>query len=145
MSKYFFYIVCSFTLIFSSCSSKQDSKSTQECSEQTSSTNQYSTQYSTPAYSSNPTPDAPVSTTSSGNNTTRSDAFQMAFNCGKSAGYSDALNGVNDSYSGASVYSDDWLQQAYIQGYELGQSEAESHSSSNVIEYDEPDYEGGYY
>lgn len=75
------------------------------------------------------------------NTTTRSEAFQFAFNTGRELGYSDAINGINDCNAAASAYSDEWIKQAFIQGYELGQAEAGANSTSYSIVYDEVDYE----
>lgn len=69
---------------------------------------------------------------------TRADAFKLAFSTGKQIGYSDGLRGVNECYLAASAYSDEWIKQAFIQGYELGQAEAGSNAVSP--DYDEFDY-----
>lgn len=72
---------------------------------------------------------------------TRQQAYNDAFKSGKELGYSDGLNGVYDGQSYASVYSDDWIKQAFLQGYDFGQAEAASQAEPESYDYDSDDYE----
>lgn len=134
-------IILFFALILgTSCSSKSEEQSS-EVSEQAQPSTSTTNGYETPQI---PTSEQSYQSTTSTNSSSRSDAFQLAFNSGKQIGYSDGLKGINDCYTAASAYTDDWIKQAFIQGYELGQAEAGSNSS--VVEYEEVEYDdGGYY
>jgi hypothetical protein len=136
------FFMFSVLIVGSACSSKSQEESN-EVSEQVQPSASTTNSYTAPQMS---TDEQPYQSSSPSNNSSRSDAFQLAFNTGKQLGYSDGLKGINDCYSAASAYTDDWIKQAFIQGYEMGQAEAGSYSSA--VEYDEDEYEyddGGYY
>lgn len=71
----------------------------------------------------------------SNSSVTRSVAFQNAFNLGRELGAQDARNGENNRRICAASYTDEWIQQQFIQGYELGYNEVMAARSY------EPDYE----
>lgn len=52
--------------------------------------------------------------------TTRQNAYDQAFKSGVEMGRYDGPSGVHQGYEYASVYTDDWIRQAFIQGYEYG-------------------------
>lgn len=128
-------------LIFGSACSSKSQEESNDMTEQVQSSTSTTNSYTAPQMSTTEQPDQ---SSSSFNTSTRSDAFQLAFNSGKQLGYSDALEGINDCYAAASAYTDDWIKQAFIQGYEMGQAEAGSNSSA--IEYEEVECDDcGYY
>lgn len=76
----------------------------------------------------------------------RQKAISDAFELGKELGRIDGRKGINDCHTYATAYSDDWIKQAFIQGYEWGLAEvgyddSESYSGAdNYTEYDEPSF-----
>lgn len=140
MKQIFTFLIFSVLIIGTACSSNSQ-EGTNKLSEQVQPTTSSTSDYVEPQMS---TTEQLYQSSSTTNAATRSDAYQLAFNSGKQLGYSDGLKGINDCYSAASAYSDDWIKQAFIQGYEMGQAEAGSNSS--VVEYEEVEYDDeGYY
>lgn len=139
MKQIFAILMFSVLIIGTACSSKSQEE-TNDVSEQVQPTTSTTSGYVVPQTS---TTEQPYQSSSPTNASTRSDAYQLAFNSGKQLGYSDGQKGINDCHSVASAYSDDWIKQAFIQGYEMGQAEAGSNSSVEEykeVEYDDEDY-----
>lgn len=144
MNKFILLLSILFSSLFCSCGSRDNSNQNEEVSA-TSDVHEYNvyTNYD----DSSKTCDNFGNGTHSGGNvapqTTRSQAFQNAFNSGKQIGYSDGMNGVSDGCTYASAYTDDWIKQAFLQGYEMGQAEAVSKGGSGASYYmEEEEYDG---
>ena len=69
----------------------------------------------------------------------RAQAFQDAFNLGRQLGTDDARNGENHCRVYAASYSDDWIKQQFIQGYEEGYNEVMAEYSYEA-DYDDDNY-----
>lgn len=81
----------------------------------------------------------PINKQSSEDLSPRGQAFQNAFNLGRQLGASDARNGERNCHTYAASYSDDWIKQQFIQGYELGYNEVMAQRSyePNYVDDDE--------
>ncbi len=131
-----FAAILIFAVCFSSCSANSESDggdSVRQVQNNATVSNNYSCPQASEAPAVSPSHQSSNQTnrTIPSTTTTRSDAFRFAFDSGKQSGYSDGLKGENNCSAMASVYSDDWIKQAFIQGYELGQAEAGSESAGS--------------
>lgn len=125
--KYIYLISCFICL--SACSS--NNKETQENEESPIAVEEVVEYRDTTNYAPyiSPSIDEPTSKQSSEDLSPRAQAFQNAFNLGRQLGASDAQNGERNCRAYAASYSDDWIKQQFIQGYEVGYNEVMANRS----------------
>lgn len=142
MNKYIFLLSFLCALLVTSCgkqASSQNEEAVTSVNEQTEASSSFD--YLPNTYDS--TGSGTYTEGSTAPQTTRSQAFRDAFNSGKRIGYSDGMNGVNDGDTYASAYTDEWIKQAFLQGYEMGQSEAASKGGRSSYYVEEEEYDVG--